>query len=151
MVQIMCQYLDCLPDLLSCMCASHEMRDVASAVAGQRFNDIIGPFVGAHGAEMRHLLHITTTLITGSCATKMLMGGNGAPNNLNLITPFESADVLYAYIVSDLQYERVDTDATPHPAFGDSDFKRVTCTLQSLRLHRTDYSESSLPRPQQLT
>jgi len=51
---------------------------------------------------MQHLLHITITLIMGSCVTKMLMGGNTAPNNLNLITPFKSVDVLYAYIVSNL-------------------------------------------------
>ncbi|KAG2131469.1 hypothetical protein BD769DRAFT_1666482 [Suillus cothurnatus] len=50
----------------------------------------------------------------------MLMGSDKSPKNLNLITPFECADVLYAYIVSDLQYAHVDTDATPHCAFGDS-------------------------------
>jgi hypothetical protein len=102
------------------MHASNELNDITSAVATKRFNDIIAPFVGAHGGEMRHLLHIATTLITGSCATQMLMGSDKSPKNLNLITPFECADVLYAYIVSDLQYAHVDTDATPHRAFGDS-------------------------------
>ncbi|KAG1880593.1 hypothetical protein C8R48DRAFT_767365 [Suillus tomentosus] len=120
LVQVVSQYLDRLPDLLAWTHANQEMHDVGCNVAAKRFSDIMAPFVGGHGAEMRHLLHITTSLITGSCAMKMLTGDDTSPNNLNLITPFESADVLYAYIVSDLRYERVQSDAVPHRAFIDS-------------------------------
>jgi hypothetical protein len=66
------------------MHASNKLNDVTSTVAAKRFNNIIAPFVGAHGGVMRHLLHITTTSITGSCMIQMLMGSDKSPKNLNV-------------------------------------------------------------------
>ncbi|KAG2099000.1 uncharacterized protein F5147DRAFT_777522 [Suillus discolor] len=117
LVQIMGQHLECLPDLLTCLGTGYDMRELGSALGARWFESIVQSFFGAHFAEMRHLLHVTSTLITGSCARQMLTGQGATPNDLNLITPLGSAEILYASLVGDLQYERFEVCARPNYAF----------------------------------
>ncbi|KAG1788648.1 uncharacterized protein HD556DRAFT_1538591 [Suillus plorans] len=53
----------------------------------------------------------------GSCARQMLTGQGATPNDLNLITPLGSAEILYASLVGDLRYERFEACARPNYAF----------------------------------
>ncbi|KAG1876934.1 hypothetical protein C8R48DRAFT_668952 [Suillus tomentosus] len=98
--------LDSLPDLLACLGSSEDVHDMGTAMAVRRFDQIVNPFFGAHFAEMRHLLHITSTLITGSCARRMLTGQGAMPKDLNLVTGSGSAEVLYSFLTGDLRYKR---------------------------------------------
>ncbi|KAG1764934.1 hypothetical protein EDD22DRAFT_845635 [Suillus occidentalis] len=113
----MCWYLDRMPDLVACLGSGGDMHEVGAAMASRRFNSIVKPFVGAHLAEMHHLLHITSSLITGSCARCMLTSNSMPPKDLNVITGNGSAEVLYSFLVSDLRYERIDHGTGPHHAF----------------------------------
>jgi hypothetical protein len=62
-------------------------------------------------------MHTWRAVITGSCALQMLTGGDLKSNNLNIIFPAGSLEVLEEFIVVSLKYRRVDAVTRPNYAF----------------------------------
>jgi hypothetical protein len=83
----------------------------------QCFSQIIHPFVGNYMAKFLYLMHTWRAVITGSCALQMLTGGDLISNNLNVIFPMGSLEVLEEFIVVSLKYQQVDTVTQPNYAF----------------------------------
>lgn len=99
-------------------------------MAVRQFSHIVKPFFGAHLAEMQHLLHITSTVITGPCATGFPTGEAMTRNDLNLITPSGGAEAVNTFLVGELRYERVDGIHVSHP---NNDFGNAVKSFTTLR------------------
>ncbi|KAG1841609.1 hypothetical protein C8R48DRAFT_781319 [Suillus tomentosus] len=117
LVQEIYGYLPLLTDILAWRSSSRFTRSIGQSIAAQRFTRIIHPFVGNHAAELRYLMYTWGAVITGSCALQMLTGGDDAPNNLNIVCPSGSFDVLQGFILDSLSYRRVDAVTRSNYAF----------------------------------
>ncbi|KAG1876932.1 hypothetical protein C8R48DRAFT_668950 [Suillus tomentosus] len=93
-----------LPDLTKMGQTCRRLRDIATDVARRRFGHIIIPFTGHNYDTFLSVLRRTRTVITGSCARKMLTGEVDArARDLNLVAPATGFNDLHKFITGVLR------------------------------------------------
>lgn len=117
LVQIVYEHLPLLSDLLAFRATCCDSRHVGTSIVSRRFDSIVGPFVLGRVAELRHVMHVSLAVITGSCALDMLTGEPTMPDNLNFIVPHGSSEALYTFLQESLIYRRVNRNRPPHYAY----------------------------------
>jgi hypothetical protein len=116
-VQIVYEHLPLLSDLLAFRATCSDSRHVGMSVVSRCFDSIVGLFVLGRVAELRHVMHVSLAVITGSCALDMLTGEPTMSNNLNFIVPHGFSEVLYTFLQESLTYRRVNRNRPPHYAY----------------------------------
>jgi hypothetical protein len=117
LVQEIYSYLPILTDILALTSSSHWTRSVGQSIATQRFTEIVRPFVGDYTAELRHHMYTWGAVITGSSAWQMLTGCHETSNNLNIVVPTGGFDLIDEFIITSLNYRRVDAVTHSNYAF----------------------------------
>ncbi|KAG1874162.1 hypothetical protein C8R48DRAFT_669762 [Suillus tomentosus] len=120
LLQMVYDYLPLLTDLLALRATSLNCRHVGTPIITQRFDRIIGPLVCQKVAELRHVMHASQAVITGSCALDMLTGESSVRRNINFIVPYGCSKILYAFILESLKYRRVTQNRRAHISFESS-------------------------------
>ncbi|KAG2051083.1 hypothetical protein BDR06DRAFT_1010636 [Suillus hirtellus] len=103
-----------LPDLTKMGQTCHRLRDIATDVARRRFGHIIIPFTRHNYDAFLSVLRWTRTVITGSCACKMLTGEVDAhARDLNLVAPATGFNDLHDFITGVLRLPCVSKQCHP--------------------------------------
>jgi hypothetical protein len=117
MVQEVYAYLPMLRDVLAWQNSSHWTRPVGHSFVLQRFKGILRPFIGYHVPALCSLMYAWGVVITDSCALEMLTGEHHNTDNLNLVVPQGSFDVLQEFILETLNYRQIMAVSQPHHVF----------------------------------
>jgi hypothetical protein len=110
-------YLPMLRDVLAWQYCSRWTRQVGQSFVTDRFTRIVGPFVGDNIPHLCFLMHTWGGVIMGSCALEMLTGQHHLTDNLNIVVPKGSFDILHEFIQETLHYQCSETATHPHDAF----------------------------------
>ncbi|KAG1891898.1 uncharacterized protein F5891DRAFT_986455 [Suillus fuscotomentosus] len=107
MVQEVYAYLPMLRDVLAWQNSSHWTRPVGHSFVLRHFKGILRPFIGYHVPALCSLMYAWGVVITGSCALEMLTGEHHNTDNLNLVVPQGSFNVLQEFILETLNYRQI--------------------------------------------
>ncbi|KAG1808404.1 uncharacterized protein BJ212DRAFT_1303019 [Suillus subaureus] len=117
MVQEVYVYLPMLKDVLAWQNSSDWTQPVGQTFVLQHLKGIVRPFIGNHVPPLCSLMYAWGIVITGSCAMEMLTGQYHVTNNLNLVIPQGSFNVLEEFILKSLNYWWMNAVTQPHYAF----------------------------------
>ncbi|KAG1782950.1 hypothetical protein EV702DRAFT_1191397 [Suillus placidus] len=95
----------------------HTTHAVKGDILGKRFMNIVAPFADGHSKRLCSVLYDSRALITGSCATSMLMGPSDTrPCDLNILVTAAHFKVLECFFRHALGYEWLEHTSVPHTA-----------------------------------
>lgn len=110
-------HLPLLVNILAWRAINIHTCKVSSEVVSSQSTRIVKLFVQIHVPEFCHTMHVTKTMIMGSCVWQMLSEDNSCITNLNIIIINRGFDSFCTLIKDTLLYEWVDRTAKPHYTF----------------------------------
>jgi hypothetical protein len=120
------------------------VRELGTEIVMRRFNHVVEPFVHSDAAMLRHTMHITMVVITGSCVMQIMTGEGITPNNLNLLVAEGGMEMLQNFLIQTLHYRCIQHGKAANYAFQDPEQCFVTFGLGSKSIMVTEATSEGL-------